>query len=47
MAAHLFGQRVVALGPDPVAAVPADPAIAGTALRTIPPREIGGNREHR
>ena len=32
-----------ALGPDPTAAVPTDPAIASTALRTIPPREIGGN----
>lgn len=32
-----------ALGPDPTAAVPTDPAIANTALRTIPPREIGGN----
>jgi formamidase len=32
-----------ALGPDPTAAIPSDPAIAGTALRTIPPREIGGN----
>lgn len=33
----------VALPPDPIAAVPADPAIASTALRTVPPREIGGN----
>jgi len=32
-----------ALPPDPTGAVPSDPAIASTALRTIPPREIGGN----
>src|SRR3954454_1322914 len=32
-----------ALGPDPTAAVPTDLAIASAALRTIPPREIGGN----
>ena len=29
--------------PDPAGAVPADPAIAAEALRTIPPREHGGN----
>ena len=33
----------VALPPDPAGAVPTDPAIAGVALRTIPPREHGGN----
>lgn len=32
-----------ALPPDPTAAVPSVPEIASTALRTIPPREIGGN----
>jgi len=31
------------LGPDPVGAVPATEAIAAEALRTIPPREQGGN----
>jgi formamidase len=29
--------------PDAAGAVPADPAIAGAGLRTIPPREIAGN----
>ncbi len=33
----------IALPPDPSGAIPADPAIASVALRTIPPREIGGN----
>jgi formamidase len=33
----------LALPPDPDGAVPADPAIAREALRTIPPRETGGN----
>jgi formamidase len=33
----------VARPPDPVHAVPADPAIASEALRTMPPRETGGN----
>jgi len=33
----------VALPPDPAGAVPADAAIADEALRTIPPREHGGN----
>ena len=32
-----------ALPPDPAGAVPTDAAIAGEALRTIPPRENGGN----
>lgn len=31
------------LPPSEVGAVPSDPTIAGTALRTIPPREQGGN----
>jgi formamidase len=31
------------LPPDPADAVPADPAIAAEALRTIPPRETAGN----
>ena len=31
------------LPPDPAGAVPATPAIAAEALRTIPPREQGGN----
>jgi formamidase len=33
----------VALPPDPAGAVPVDPTIAAEALRTIPPREHGGN----
>jgi formamidase len=31
------------LPPDPADAIPADAAIAGTGLRTIPPRETAGN----
>jgi formamidase len=31
------------LPPSPAGAVPADPAIAAAALRTVPPREQGGN----
>jgi len=31
------------LPPDPTDAVPADPAIAAEALRTVPPRETAGN----
>ena len=31
------------LPPDPTDAVPSDPAIASTALRTVPPRETAGN----
>src|ERR671923_723236 len=31
------------LPPDPTDAVPTDPAIAATALRTVPPRETAGN----
>jgi formamidase len=41
--AEVAGRGGLALPPDPLAAVPADPAIAGSALRTIPPRETGGN----
>jgi formamidase len=33
--------------PDPLGAVPSDPHIAATALRTIPPRETGGNLDIR
>ena len=33
------------LPPDGTAAVPVDPRIAGEALRTIPPRETGGNMD--
>jgi formamidase len=44
--AELAGRNgVVVLLPDPVGAVPTDPAIAGEALRTIPPREHGGNAD--
>lgn len=32
-----------ALPPEPAGAVPADPAIANEALRTVPPRETAGN----
>ena len=35
----------IALPPDPAGAVPDDPDIAGEALRTIPPREHGGNAD--
>jgi formamidase len=35
----------VVLLPDPAGAVPADPTIADEALRTIPPREHGGNAD--
>ena len=41
--AELAARGGVALPPDPAGAVPADPAIAAEALRTIPPREHGGN----
>jgi formamidase len=39
----LLGRGGFVLPPDPTGAVPDDPAIAGEALRTIPPRETGGN----
>jgi formamidase len=35
------------LPPDPAGAVPDDPAIAGEALRTVPPRENAGNDDIR
>lgn len=41
--AEVASRGGIALPPDPSGAVPADPAIATNALRTIPPREIGGN----
>ena len=41
--ADVAGRGGIALPPDANGAVPTDPAIASTALRTIPPREIGGN----
>ena len=41
--AEVAGRGGIALPPDTSGAVPSDPAIATTALRTIPPREIGGN----
>jgi len=34
-----------ALPPDPAGAVPADEAIAGEGLRTVPPRETAGNTD--
>jgi formamidase len=41
--AELIGRGGFALPPDATGAVPADERIAGRALRTIPPRENGGN----
>jgi formamidase len=41
--AEVAARGGVALPPDPSGAVPSDPAIAQSALRTIPPRETGGN----
>ena len=41
--AELQSRGGAVLGPDPTGAVPADEPIASTALRTIPPRETGGN----
>jgi formamidase len=41
--AELSARGGIALPPDPAGAIPADPAIAASALRTIPPRETGGN----
>ena len=41
--AEVAARGGAALPPDPAGAVPTDPAIARTALRTIPPREVGGN----
>lgn len=39
----LLDRGGMVLPPDPAGAVPTDPAIAGTALRTVPPRETAGN----
>src|ERR671934_499226 len=41
--AELLARGGAVLGPDPVGAVPSSEPIASTALRTIPPRETGGN----
>lgn len=41
--ADLAGRGGVALLPDAVGAIPANPAIAQTAMRTIAPHETGGN----
>ena len=41
--AELIGRGGFALPPDSTGAVPADERIAARALRTIPPRENGGN----
>lgn len=39
----LIARGGIALPPDPTDAVPSDAAIAGEALRTVPPRENAGN----
>jgi formamidase len=41
--ADLLERGGFVLPPDPAGAVPSDPAIAGEALRTVPPRETAGN----
>jgi formamidase len=41
--AALLGRGGAVLPPDRTGAIPADERIASTALRTIPPRETGGN----
>jgi formamidase len=41
--AELAARGGVVLPPDPDGAVPAEPTIAGEALRTVPPRETAGN----
>jgi formamidase len=41
--ADLVGRGGMALLPDASGAVPAAPSLASTAMRTIPPRENGGN----
>jgi formamidase len=43
--AELVARGGFAFPPDPEHAVPADPRIAHEALRTIPPRENGGNMD--
>jgi formamidase len=45
--AALAATGAVALPPEPGAAVPASEPYASTALRTVPPREIGGNLDVR
>jgi formamidase len=45
--ADLVTRGGIANPPDPLDAVPADPQIAAEALRTIPPRETGGNLDIR
>jgi formamidase len=40
---ELLGRGGAVLPPDTTGAVPADEPIASTALRTVPPRETGGN----
>ena len=44
---HIVGRGGVALPPEPGGAVPADEPFASSALRTIPPRETGGNLDVR
>ncbi len=41
--AELAGRGGMALPPDPAGAVPTDSRLAAEGLRTIPPRETGGN----
>jgi formamidase len=41
--AELAGRGGAALPPDPTGAVPSDARLAAEGLRTIPPRETGGN----
>jgi formamidase len=41
--AELIGRGGMALPPDPAGAVPASEPVAGSGLRTLPPRETGGN----
>jgi formamidase len=41
--ADLVARGGLALPPDPAGAVPGDPTIAAEGLRTVPPREYGGN----
>ncbi len=43
--AELAGRGGIALPPEPLGAVPVSPPIAAEALRTIPPRENGGNMD--
>jgi formamidase len=41
--AELAGRGGMALPPDPAGAVPSDARLAAEGLRTVPPRETGGN----